>query len=72
MDEENAVREQARQSLFSVLGPKSNFSICYTHFVESIFVLNEVSSHAVLYACSIPFPSLSSSTPACTPLLASP
>lgn len=50
VDEENTVREQARQSLFGVLFPKSNFAICYTNFVESIFVLNEVSSHASVSA----------------------
>jgi len=42
------VREQARQSLFGVLCPKSNFAICYTNFVESIFVLNEVSLHTIV------------------------
>jgi hypothetical protein len=61
------VREQARQSLFGVLCPKSNFAICYTNFVESIFVLNEVSSHTTVSALT----SLSTSSPSShAPLLA--
>ena len=45
VDDTPSLREQARQALFRVLLPKSNFQVCYTHFVEAVFVLNEV-AHA--------------------------
>jgi len=47
VDNEPSLAAQARQSLFRVLLPKSNFLVCYSHFVESIFVLNEHNGHTI-------------------------
>ncbi|EKX51720.1 hypothetical protein GUITHDRAFT_102325 [Guillardia theta CCMP2712] len=45
VDENEVIRDQARKQLFNVLLPKSGHQICSAHLVESLFVLNDFTSH---------------------------
>lgn len=45
VDESPVIRHQARTCLLKVLHPKSGHHICHAHLCESIFVLNDYTSH---------------------------